>query len=421
MELEHSDARRRGRFFSAICSVGLAVLVGYSLFNYVAGNLSAMGIQIAMAPILAGSLLALFLGVEDRKVYWIVLLVLCYLATIGLSRLYFHLALPLLFFFLLGRRDGFALTTAFLLGLCAIILTPWLAGDPVYAIGTAIRFVVAYFFVTILAWAWEGSRVRFHRLLTAKNEHLNAVLGSVPDGIVTIDEHATIRSFNPAAERIFGYPASEVVGQNVKILMPEPFRTEHDRYVGDYLRTGAAKVIGIGREVVGRRRDGSEFPVELAISATRLETGRRLFVGVTRDVTDRRRQEEQLERKAVEAGLLNQTTTAVSESKSFNEALKRSVDVIRRATGWPIGHVCLPSASGDALEPSDIWSIAGGHEYPGSWRSRRRRGSRPVSVCRGACGSRDGPRSCQTCRKTPPLHGPRCARTSACGARLRSL
>lgn len=122
---------------------------------------------------------------------------------------------------------------------------------------------------------------------------LKAVFETAVDGIITIDECGLIESVNAAAVRLFGYPADEIVGQNVKMLMPEPYRDEHDSYLGNYLRTGERKIIGIGREVQGRRKDGSVFPVELAVSETRLD-GRRIFTGIVRDITTRRRAERAL-------------------------------------------------------------------------------------------------------------------------------
>jgi PAS domain S-box-containing protein len=121
----------------------------------------------------------------------------------------------------------------------------------------------------------------------------HAILATAVDAVIVIDERGFIETFNPAAERMFGFTAEEVVRRNVKILMPEPYRSEHDGYVANYLQTGKKKIIGIGREVVGRRKDGGIFPVELAVSEARLGV-RRVFVGIVRDLTERKRAEEAL-------------------------------------------------------------------------------------------------------------------------------
>ena len=120
---------------------------------------------------------------------------------------------------------------------------------------------------------------------TQHDSQSQAILNTAVDAMITIDQRGIIESFNPAAQRIFGYTADEVVSQNVSILMPPPDRDAHDRYIADYINTGHAKIIGIGREVKARRRDGSLFPAHLAVSEFTVE-GRRRFVGVVRDLTD---------------------------------------------------------------------------------------------------------------------------------------
>lgn len=120
-----------------------------------------------------------------------------------------------------------------------------------------------------------------------------AVLHATVDGVVTIDEEGSILSCNPAAERIFGYGAEELLGENVKVLMSEPYHSEHDDYLRSYRETGRRKIIGTGREVVGRRKDGTAVPVYLGVSEVEVG-GRRLFTGIVRDLTERRRLEQQL-------------------------------------------------------------------------------------------------------------------------------
>jgi PAS domain S-box-containing protein len=112
-----------------------------------------------------------------------------------------------------------------------------------------------------------------------------AILDAAVDAILTIDARGIVESMNPSAERLFGYPRGEVLGQNVKMLMPSPYQGEHDSYLDNYLTTGRRKIIGIGREVVGRRKDGSTFPMHLAVSELRLGD-RRMFTGIARDISD---------------------------------------------------------------------------------------------------------------------------------------
>src|SRR6185369_17177605 len=136
--------------------------------------------------------------------------------------------------------------------------------------------------------------------LSKVEERMRSIVDHVVDGIISIVEHGTITQFNRAAERIFGYEAHEVIGKNVKMLMPQPDQEEHDTAIGKYLRTGHAKIMGVGREVMGRRKDGSVFPMELAISEFH-QGEERHFTGIVRDITDRKNLERELRRRLDES------------------------------------------------------------------------------------------------------------------------
>ena len=114
----------------------------------------------------------------------------------------------------------------------------------------------------------------------------HAILQTAVDGIITIDERGIVESFNPAAERLFGYTTDEIIGQNIRMLMPSPYREEHDSYIARYLQTDEPHIIGIGREVRARRRDGTTFPIALAVSEVHL-AGHRMFTGIVHDLTAR--------------------------------------------------------------------------------------------------------------------------------------
>lgn len=124
-------------------------------------------------------------------------------------------------------------------------------------------------------------------------ERLRAILDTAVEGIITIDERGIIESMNRAAQKLFGYEASEMIGRNVSALMPSPYREAHDGYIGKYIATGRAKIIGIGREVIGLRKSGEVFPMDLAVSEVRL-ADRRLFTGFVRDITERKEAEKRL-------------------------------------------------------------------------------------------------------------------------------
>ncbi|MCP3918053.1 MAG: PAS domain S-box protein [bacterium] len=138
-------------------------------------------------------------------------------------------------------------------------------------------------------------------LLVERDERMRAILDTAADGIITIDEHGVVRSFNAAAERMFGFHADEILGRNVSLLMPSPYDEEHDEHIERYLWTGESHIIGFGREVVGRRKDGTVFPLDIDIGESQY-AGEREFSGILRDLTERKRLEaEYLQAQKMEA------------------------------------------------------------------------------------------------------------------------
>ena len=146
---------------------------------------------------------------------------------------------------------------------------------------------------------------------------LKSILRDIVDGIITIDGAGRIESVNPAAERIFGYSSEELMGKNVKILMPDPYHSEHDGYLSGYHETGDKKIIGIGREVVGIKKDGTSFPIDLAVSES--TTGDiKFYTGIIRDITQRKQIENELK-------LFEQRKKLYDEAQELYKALKEKL------------------------------------------------------------------------------------------------
>ena len=181
--------------------------------------------------------------------------------------------------------------------------------------------------LTVSKWADNALREREARL--------RSILDTVPDAIITIDGQGTIESFSPAAARLFGYAEREVIGKNVKMLMPSPYREMHDGYLEAYRSTGIKHIIGIGRVVVGLRRDGSTFPMELAVGEVAATAERRLFTGFVRDLTERQGTERRLQELQLEllhvtrVNAMGQMSSAIAHE--LNQPLTASANYISAA------------------------------------------------------------------------------------------
>jgi PAS domain S-box-containing protein len=172
-----------------------------------------------------------------------------------------------------------------------------------------------------------SARVALEEQLRASEARWRAVIESAVDGIVVIDASGRIESFNRGATRLFGYEESEVLGANVNLLMPSPYREEHDGYLARYLREGQARVIGIGREVTGRKKDGSTFPLHLSVGEMTVE-GDRKFTGILHDLSSRVRLEEQLREQAALARIGEMAAVIAHEVKNPLAGIRGAIQVI---------------------------------------------------------------------------------------------
>jgi two-component system sensor kinase FixL len=163
--------------------------------------------------------------------------------------------------------------------------------------------------------------------LLAREAHLQSILDTVPEAMVVIDEQATMQYFSSAAERLFGYRPDEAVGRNVKVLMPSPYRENHDAYLERYLRTGERRIIGIGRVVVGERKDGSTFPMELAVGEMN-SSNRRFFTGFIRDLTERQKTEARLQELQSELVHISRLTAMGEMASTLAHELNQPLSAI---------------------------------------------------------------------------------------------
>ncbi|MFZ0093305.1 MAG: PAS domain S-box protein, partial [Pseudolabrys sp.] len=193
----------------------------------------------------------------------------------------------------------------------------------------------AIFVVLGVGIAWFGERLRNARAAAAESTrdtiareaHLQSILDSVPDAMVVIDISGIIQSFSAAAERLFGYTSGEVIGKNVSLLMPSPYREQHDGYLERYMRTGERRIIGIGRVVVGERNDGSTFPMELAVGE--MKSGKeRFFTGFIRDLTERQKSESRLQELQSELVHISRLTAMGEMASTLAHELNQPLSAI---------------------------------------------------------------------------------------------
>jgi two-component system sensor kinase FixL len=257
----------------------------------------AIGAKLALSPI-----------ASDESVYLI--LVPAVLAAAGLG----------------GLGPGLAATV---LGLLFVVLTAQ------SRLGASDIANAAIFAAIGAGVSWIGGALRQNRVRAtastqdalSREAHLRSILETIPDAMIVIDERGAMQSFSTAAARLFGYSADEVLGKNVRMLMPSPYRESHDGYLQRYLRTGERRIIGIGRVVVGERRDGSTFPMELSVGEMK-SADRRFFTGFIRDLTDRQRTEARLQELQTELVHISRLTAMGEMASALAHELNQPLSAI---------------------------------------------------------------------------------------------
>ncbi|TMJ02020.1 MAG: PAS domain S-box protein [Alphaproteobacteria bacterium] len=183
--------------------------------------------------------------------------------------------------------------------------------------------------------SWIGGSLRQSRVRAStstqdalsREAHLRSILETIPDAMIVIDERGAMQSFSTAASRLFGYSADEALGQNVKMLMPSPYRESHDDYLARYLGTGERRIIGIGRVVVGERKDGSTFPMELSVGEMK-SADARFFTGFIRDLTERQRTEARLQELQTELVHISRLTAMGEMASALAHELNQPLSAI---------------------------------------------------------------------------------------------
>ena len=221
------------------------------------------------------------------------------------------------------------LATVLSLALCCAFIVNFPALSPP-------EIVNAGAFVAIgLGMAWGGEQLQRNRLRAAagtrsalaREAHLQSILDTVPDAMIVIDERGIVQSFSAAAERLFGHHAADMLGKNVKMLMPSPYREGHDGYLERYLRTGEKRIIGVGRVVVGERKDGSTFPMELSVGE--MHSGdQRFFTGFVRDLTEGQETEARLQELQSELVHMSRLTSMGEMASTLAHELNQPLSAI---------------------------------------------------------------------------------------------
>ncbi len=194
---------------------------------------------------------------------------------------------------------------------------------------------------------------RMRRSLRESAEALNrreaesrTVIESSPSGMIMTDAKGEIVMLNKQAAALFGYTREELLGQQIEVLVPDHVRGHHHKLREGYMKHPEVRAMGASRDLEGRRKDGTHIPVEIGLNPIRTDQGLRV-----------------LARQAMEARLLHQSVAMASGTEDFEEALQQCIDTVCKVTGWPIGHVCLPTRDNEVLESSEIWHFEPGTDF----------------------------------------------------------
>lgn len=213
---------------------------------------------------------------------------------------------------------------------CGLFLAQRLGPISDADIASAIVFAGVAAAIVVGGESFQRSRreaVAVNRDLAAREAHLSSILDTVPDAMILIDEQGTMQSFSSAAEHMFGWTAAEALGRNVNLLMPPPHREAHDGYLERYYRTHERRIIGLGRVVVGLRKDGSTFPMELSVGEMRTADGR-FFTGFVRDLTERHRTEARLKELQSELVHISRLTALGEMASALAHELNQPLSAI---------------------------------------------------------------------------------------------